>query len=103
MSVAHAGVNDRHDDVGRAVLNVPRGLRADIRAGRAPVKAGVVQVPKRSIAIMKVIGRLQRLHLIIRLGIFDQAAASISGDQIGDAHRRRHLYHLQIADARIAL
>src|SRR5205814_9797891 len=69
VCIAHAGVNDRHDDVGRGVLTVARGLRADIRAWRAAVNAGVVQAPKRSITITEVIGRLQGLHLIIRFRV----------------------------------
>ena len=82
VCIAHAGVNDRHDDVARVVLNVPGGLRADVRAGRAPVNARVVQTPKGTVAITKVVGHSQRLHLIIRLGIFHLAAAAVKRDQI---------------------
>ena len=86
MRVAHAGVNDRDDNIIRSVLNVPPVLRVDVRAGRAAVKAGVMQSPKGTIVVTKIIRHCQCLNLIIPLGILDQAALL---DQRQDGVHRR--------------
>ena len=82
MRGAHAGVNDGDDDVVGRILDIPRVLRTDVRAGCAAESTGVVQSPKRTIIVTEIIWRQQGLDLVIRLGIFDQAATLVNGDKI---------------------
>ena len=100
VRVAHSGVDHRHDDVGRAVLRIPCILRVNVRAGRAAVNAGVVQPPKGTVVVTKIIRSDQRLHLEIRLRVLDEAASPEQCEHVVQARPDRQLDDLQIPDGR---
>ena len=103
VRIAHAGVNDRHDDGARRVLNIPSVGSVDVRAGDTSQLTGIVQSPERTVSVTKIIRRQQSTHLEIGLGVFDQGVVFVSADEIRYAARRRHLQHLQLPEGRILL
>ena len=77
VSIAHAGVDHRHDDVAGGNERVPCFGRIDVGIGPAPILADIVQSPQTAIGIAWIIRIACCVYPVIRSGVGHQAALFI--------------------------
>src|SRR5436190_1200778 len=77
----NARIEHGHDNVAGGTENVPGLGRVDGGVRGAAALSGVVQSPERSVQILRIVRRGRRMHLVVRFGKLDEAAALIAHHQ----------------------
>ena len=85
VRVAHSRIQYRHYNVTRGGQHVPAFRCVDVRVRSTAVLPGVVQSPKSSVQIFRIIRRQCCVHLIVWLGEFDQSTLLVFRNE--DSHR----------------